>query len=71
MGFGTEILFMLMLGLVVLGPKRLYAMLGHVARAKVELENATRGVKSRLATELDSAPRDGRTDRPLEPVEDQ
>ena len=71
MGLGTEILFMLMLGLVVLGPKRLYAMLGHVARAKAELENATRGVKSRLATELDSAPRDDRTDRPLEPVGDQ
>jgi hypothetical protein len=40
-GFGTEILFMLMLGLVVLGPKRLHTMLGHVARAKAELENAT------------------------------
>jgi Sec-independent protein translocase protein TatA len=39
-GFGTEILFMLMLGLVVLGPKRLHTMLGHVARAKAELENA-------------------------------
>jgi hypothetical protein len=65
-GFGTEILFMLMLGLVVLGPKRLHAML-----AKAELENATRGIKSQLATELDCAPRDGRTDRPLEPVGDQ
>jgi uncharacterized repeat protein (TIGR03803 family) len=40
-GFGTEILFMLLLGLLVLGPKRLHAMLGHVARAKAELENAT------------------------------
>jgi hypothetical protein len=30
-GFGTEILFMLMLGLVVLEPKRLHAMLGHGA----------------------------------------
>jgi Sec-independent protein translocase protein TatA len=70
-GFGTEILFMLMLGLVVLGPKRLHAMLGHVARARAELENATRGIKSQLATELDSAPQDGRTDRPLEPVGDQ
>jgi Sec-independent protein translocase protein TatA len=70
-GFGTEILFMLMLGLVVLGPKRLHAMLGHVARAKAELENATRGIKSQLATELDSALRDGRADRPLEPVGDQ
>ena len=71
MGFGTEILFMLMLGLVVLGPKRLHAMLGHLARAKAELENATRGVKSQLATELNSAPRDRKTDRPLEPVGDQ
>ena len=26
MGFGTEILFMLMLGLLVLGPKRLHAL---------------------------------------------
>jgi Sec-independent protein translocase protein TatA len=56
-GFGTEILFILMLGLLVLGPKRLHAMLGHVARAKAELENATRGMKSQLATELDAAPR--------------
>ena len=39
MGFGTEILFMLLLGLLVLGPKRLHTMLGHVARAKAELEN--------------------------------
>jgi hypothetical protein len=41
-GFGTEILFMLLLGLLVLGPKRLHAMLGHVARAKAQLENALR-----------------------------
>ena len=57
MGFGTEILFMLMLGLVVLGPKRLQTMLGHAARAKAELENAARGIKSQLAAELDSVPR--------------
>lgn len=56
MGFGTEILFMLLLGLLVLGPKRLHAMLGHVARAKVELENATRGIKSQFAVQLDAAP---------------
>ena len=60
MGFGTEILFMLMLALLVLGPKRLHAMLGHVARAKAEIENATRGIKSQLATELDAALRDRR-----------
>jgi Sec-independent protein translocase protein TatA len=57
-GFGTEILFILMLGLVVLGPKRLHAMLGHVARAKSELENAARGMKSQLTAELDAVPGD-------------
>jgi len=62
MGFGTEILFILLLGLVVLGPKRLHAMLGHVARAKAELENAARGIKSQLATELDAAPLDREAD---------
>jgi len=55
-GFGTEVLFMLMLGLLVLGPKRLHAMLGYVARAKAELENATRGIKSQVAAQLDAAP---------------
>jgi Sec-independent protein translocase protein TatA len=52
-GFGTEVLFMIALGLVVLGPKRLHAMLGHVARAKAELENAARGMKSQLAAEIE------------------
>jgi Sec-independent protein translocase protein TatA len=60
-GFGVEILFVLMLGLLVLGPKRLHTMLVYVARAKAELENTTRGLKSRLAAELDSAPEVGTT----------
>jgi Sec-independent protein translocase protein TatA len=61
-GLGTEILFMLLLGLVVLGPKRLHAMLGRVTRAKAELENATRGIKSLLAAQLDGAPQDSPTE---------
>jgi len=61
-GFGMEILFVLVLGLLVLGPKRLYTILGHVAQAKAELENAARGLKSQLAAELDAAPRAGKTD---------
>jgi Sec-independent protein translocase protein TatA len=69
-GFGTEILFMLMLGLLVLGPKRMHAMLGHVARAKAQFEEASRGFKSQLAAELDPAP-DGKTDRSQESVENQ
>jgi len=71
MGFGTEILFMLMLGLVVLGPKRLHAMLGHVARAKAELENATRGIRSQLGAELDATHREGETETTRELVADQ
>jgi Sec-independent protein translocase protein TatA len=59
---------MLMLGLLVLGPQRLHAMLGHVARAKAELENAARGMKSQLATELEVAPLDGKADRPMRPL---
>jgi Sec-independent protein translocase protein TatA len=61
-GFGMEILFVLMLGLLVLGPKQLQTMLVYVARAKAELENATRGLKSQLAAELDAAPRAAGTD---------
>jgi Sec-independent protein translocase protein TatA len=55
-GFGMEILFVLMLGLLVLGPKQLHTLLAHAAQAKAELENATRGLKSQLAAELDAAP---------------
>jgi hypothetical protein len=40
----------------------MHAMLGHVARAKTELENAARGMKSQLAAELDAAPQDAKTD---------
>jgi Sec-independent protein translocase protein TatA len=65
-----EILFVLMLGLLLLGPKRLHTMLAHVARAKAELENATRGLKSQLAAELDADPRAGKTDCSLASVED-
>ena len=55
MGLGTEILFMLMLGLLVLGPKQLHALLGHVARAKAQFEEASRqGVDACLTVWRDS-----------------
>jgi Sec-independent protein translocase protein TatA len=50
-----EILFVLFIGLLVLGPKRLHTILGRVAKAKAEFENAARGLKSQLAAELDAA----------------
>ena len=70
MGFGTEILFMLMLGLLVLGPKRLHTMLAHVARAKAKFEDAGRGLESQLAAELDAASPDSKTDRSHESARD-
>ena len=54
MGLGTEILFMLVLGLLVLGPKRLPTILGHVARAKAQFDGATRSFKSQLQAELEA-----------------
>ena len=70
MGFGTEILFMITLGFVVLGPKRLHSMVGHVARAKAELENATRSLRSHLGEELTESLRNGKTDGSHESGED-
>jgi Sec-independent protein translocase protein TatA len=57
-GFGVELLFMLMLGLILLGPKRLHTMLGHVARAKAEFDQASRGIKSQLMAELKAEPQE-------------
>jgi len=70
-GFGTEILFLLIFALVLLGPKRLHAMLSQVARAKAELENATGSIRSLLVAELDAAPPAGKTDGPRESIGDQ
>jgi Sec-independent protein translocase protein TatA len=53
-GFGTEVLFILMLGMLILGPKQLHTMLGHLARAKARFEDASHGLKSQLAAELDA-----------------
>jgi Sec-independent protein translocase protein TatA len=55
MGFGAEMLFMMFLGLVLLGPKQLHSLLGHVARVKAEFDKASRGIKSQLAAELAGA----------------
>ena len=54
MGFGTEILFVLMLALILFGPKRLHTMLGHLARAKARFEQASHGLQSQLEVELDT-----------------
>jgi Sec-independent protein translocase protein TatA len=62
MGLGTEILFIVMLGLLLLGPKQMHTLLGHVVRAKAQFEEASRGFKSQLAAEIDATHRAGETD---------
>jgi Sec-independent protein translocase protein TatA len=62
MGLGTEIVFILMLGLLVLGPKQLHTLLVHVVRAKAQFEKASRSFKSQLAAELDAVHQDRETD---------
>ena len=71
MGLGTEVLFIIMLGLLVLGPKKLHTLLGHVARAKAQFEEMRRSLKTQLATELDATHRNGETDASHELVGDQ
>ncbi len=62
MGFGTEILFMIALGGLLLGPRRLHAVLGNVARAKAQFEKASRNLKSQLEAELEARHGDNKTD---------
>ncbi len=50
--------------ILVLGPKQLHTLLGHVARAKAQFEEASRGFKSQLGAELDAAHQDRERQRP-------
>jgi len=59
---GTEIVFILVLGLLLLGPKRLPTILGHVARAKARFEKASRSLRSQLEAELVAQRQTGNTD---------
>ena len=62
MGFGTEILFLLVLGLLVLGPKQMHSLWGHVARAKAQFEEVSRSFKSQLTAELGATHQEPGTD---------
>jgi Sec-independent protein translocase protein TatA len=53
-GFGAEIVFVMLLGLVLLGPKRMHSMLVQIARVKAQFEEATLGLKSQLSSELEA-----------------
>jgi Sec-independent protein translocase protein TatA len=70
-GLGTGILFVLMLGLLVLGPKQLHTLLRRVARAKAQFDEASRSFKSQLAAEFDAAHQGDKTEASHELVGDQ
>ena len=53
MGFGTDLLFIVMLGFLFVGPKRLPTILGQIARAKAKLESAARTLESELGAGLE------------------
>jgi len=54
MGFGTELLLMLLLGFLLLGPKQMHALLRYVGRATALLDEATRSLKSQLTADLEA-----------------
>ena len=54
MGFGTELLFVFVLGFLLLGPKKLPVIFGHIARAKTQLKHATRDFTFQLDAALES-----------------
>jgi Sec-independent protein translocase protein TatA len=45
---GTELLLVLLLGFLILGPKQMHALLGRVAHVKAEFDKATCSFKSQL-----------------------
>jgi Sec-independent protein translocase protein TatA len=52
--FGTKVLFLFVLGIILPGPKRLPAILGSLAPAKPKLEKPTPNFKSQLKAELET-----------------
>jgi Sec-independent protein translocase protein TatA len=53
-GFGTQMLFLVALGLLVLGPKQTHALLRNLARFKADFERASRSIRSQITAELDA-----------------
>lgn len=52
MGFGTQLLFVIVLGFLVLGPQRLHALLRKLAQAKAGFKEASRDFMSDLTVDV-------------------
>jgi Sec-independent protein translocase protein TatA len=50
---GIELLIGVVLGFVVLGPRRMHSMLGPLGRAKAQFERASRELRFQMSTQLD------------------
>jgi Sec-independent protein translocase protein TatA len=48
-------LFLVALGLLVLGPKQTHALLRQVAKYKADFDRATRSIKAQITSELEAA----------------
>ena len=59
MGFGAGLPLFVVLGFLVLGPKRMHQVLRRVAKAKAAWERSSREIKSRLAAEIEGSPPSG------------
>lgn len=55
---GAELLIGVVLGFVILGPRRMHSMLGELGKAKAQFDKARRELKSQLSAELERAPGD-------------
>ncbi len=53
MGLGSELLLVLLLGFLILGPKQMHALLGRVAHAKTEFDKVIRSFKSQVGAEFE------------------
>jgi hypothetical protein len=51
-GFGTESIFLLLLGFLFLGPKQLQGLLKQVARVKAQIAEARRSLEAQIAGEI-------------------
>jgi len=69
-GFGSEILFVLFLALLMFGPKQMKSVLRYITGAKAKFEEASRAFKSQLTAELETAHHEGKADVSQEINED-
>ena len=54
MGFGGELSLFVLLGFVILGPKRMQTLLHHVARLKGELQQAKESLQAEVRSGIDN-----------------